>query len=71
VKANLLALYWELFEKQQVYKRWWMAVAVFTVGTHVGCWFASAEVCHPASNYFIFGMADARFCRGEMALLMC
>ena len=55
VKASFLALYWKLFEGLRGYKRWWMAVVVFTALTYAGCWFASAFNCHPAKLYFDFG----------------
>ncbi|MCJ1277129.1 hypothetical protein MMC21_004939 [Puttea exsequens] len=55
VKASFLALYWKLFEKQAVYRRWWIAVTAVAFGAYVGCWVASALNCHPASAYFEFG----------------
>ena len=55
VKASFLTLYWKLFEGLRTYKRWWMAVVVFTALTYVGCWLASALNCHPPNLYFQFG----------------
>ena len=55
----------KLFEKQAVYRRWWIAVTAVAFGAYVGCWVASALNCHPASAYFEFGR-----CR-DLELLSC
>lgn len=55
VKASFLALFWKLFDGLPVFRRWWIAVAIFTFLAYVGCWVASIMNCHPASLYFKFG----------------
>ena len=55
VKASWLALYWRLFNRLQVYQRWWKVVVVFACATYAGCWILNLITCHPASPHFNFG----------------
>lgn len=56
VKGSFLALYWRLFEGFSKWKKAWWFVTIFTLLSYTGAWFASAFNCHPAGNYFKFGM---------------
>lgn len=55
VKSSFLAMYWRLFDGLPNYRKAWIGVAVFAVGSYIGCWFASVWTCHPPSTYFKFG----------------
>lgn len=56
VKASFLSLFWMMSEGLPIYRRLWWGITIFTVLAYCGCWFASAFNCHPASDYFKFGM---------------
>ena len=56
VKASFLAFFYHLFDGLPTYRRIWWGVVVFAFLAYSGCWIASINNCHPASNYFIFGM---------------
>lgn len=55
VKASFLAVFWKLFRRLPLYRRWWVGVAGFAFLAYVGCWISSILNCHPASQYFNFG----------------
>jgi len=55
VKSSFLAMYWRLFDGLPNYRKVWIAVVVFAVGSYIGCWIASVWTCHPPSTYFKFG----------------
>jgi len=55
VKSSFLAMYWRLFDGLPNYRRALICVAVFAVGSYIGCWFGSVWTCHPPSAYFKFG----------------
>lgn len=56
VKASFLAFFYNLFEGLRLYRILWWIVCVFSFLAYSGCWIASVMTCHPATDYFKFGM---------------
>ena len=55
VKAAFLALYWRLFRDLPLYRRFWMALAVFTFLAYGGCITTLSLSCGPdVRNFFAF-----------------
>ena len=70
VKASWLTVYWKLFDRLQVYKRWLKVVVVFVSLSYAGCWIAISMNCHPPSAYFQFGDLSCFF-KIQNRLLTC
>jgi hypothetical protein len=63
IKGSFLALFWIISDGLPQYRRAWWATTSFAILAYIGCWLASVFTCHPASNYFKFGMTGARLWR--------
>jgi hypothetical protein len=59
IKGSFLALFWIISDGLPQYRRAWWATTIFAILAYIGCWLASVFTCHPASNYFKFGMGSA------------
>lgn len=61
VKANFLAMFYQLVRPITFYRRLWYCVSVFTFLAYVGSVVASTMTCGNPRNYFIAGKSESQF----------